>query len=154
MGKSYLIFVVLCLGVLLLAVVLAGANIGIYVSLPALIIVVLLPSCIVIGVFGLSAFFTSFKNAFIGTETTKSELATGSALFSLFSRCLLLTGFITSMIGLIALLGELKEPGELGRTIALALITLFYSLILVFLVTLPYKYAYDRRLIEVNGENR
>ena len=144
MKKSYLIFLVLSIGMLVVAVVFAGANIGLFVNLPALIVVVFLPCFIVIGVFGFQAFLRSFRLAYIGNDATKEELVTGAAIFSLLGKSLLLTGLITSMIGLITILGNLQTAQEIGKVLAIALITLLYSLILIFLVALPHKHAFDR----------
>ena len=151
MKKSYFIFLVLCLGMLVLGVVFAGAKIGLYLNLPALIVVVFLPSFIVTGVYGLPAFLKAFRLAFHGTQATVEQLKTGAALFKMLGSCVLLTGFITTMIGLIAMLGNLMEAMAIGKTIAIAMITLFYSVILVFLVTLPFKSAYDKRLAEMGA---
>ena len=129
---------------LILAMVFAGANIGLFVNLPALIVVVFLPCFNVIGVFGFRAFLRSFRLAYIGNGATKEELATGAAIFSLLSKSLLLTGLITSIIGLITILGNLQTTQGMGKVLAIALLTIFYSLILMFLVALPYKHAFDR----------
>jgi flagellar motor component MotA len=151
MKKSYIIFLLLGLGVLVAAIITAGASIPLFLNIPALIVVLFLPTFVVIGVFGLRTFFRSFNLSESTSNTTKEELDTGASLFSMFSRCLLLTGFITTMIGFIAILGNLQSAQEIGKAVALALITLFYSFILVLLVTLPYTYAYKRRLSELNA---
>ena len=149
MKKSYFIFVVLCLGLLLLGVVFAGAKIGTYLSLPALVIVVFLPSFVVIGVYGLPTFFKSFRLAFQGNDATTEQLETGALLFKMLGGSVLLTGFITTMIGVIAMLANLMDAVEIGKMIAIALITLFYSLILIFLVAAPFKSACEKRLGEM-----
>ena len=151
MKKTYFIFLILCIGLLILGIVFTGAIIGLYLNFPAIVIVVLLPSFAVIGAFGFSTFLRSFRLAFAGTNATVKQLKTGVALFAAFGRCLLLTGVITSMIGLIGMLGDLREAHELGRAIAISLVTLFYALILIFIVTIPFKAAHERRLLELNG---
>ena len=152
MKKSYFIFVVLCIGLLLLGVVFAGAKIGIYLSIPALVVVLFLPSFIVCGVYGLPVFLKSFRLAFHGNDATIEQLKTAAALFGMLGCSVLLTGFITTMIGFIAMLSNLMGAGEIGKMIALALITLFYSLNLVFLVTLPFKSAIENRLTLMSTE--
>jgi len=151
MKRTYFLMGILCIGMLVLGVVFAGGTFGMYVNAPALIIVVLLPSFIVSGVFGPRTYFRSFRLAFAGTEATVEELKTGVALFSLLGKSYLLTGFITTMIGIVAILGELKETSELGIPVAIALLTLFYSLILVFLVAAPFKVGHERKLLELEA---
>jgi len=154
MKRTYFIFLILSIGMLILGIVFAGAVLGLYFNVPAFIIVVFLPAFMVIGVFGLQTFLRSFRLAFDGTEATAEQLTTGAALFSMLGRSLLLTGFITTMIGLIAMLGELRDKSELGRTVAIALITLFYSLILIFLISAPFRFAHEKRLAEMNREGK
>ncbi len=154
MKRTYLIFLVLAIGMLILGIVFAGAVLGLYFNVPAFIIVVFLPAFMVIGVYGLQTFLRSFRLVFDGTEATSEQHVTGAALFSMLGRSLLLTGFITTMIGLIAMLGELREKSELGRTVAIALITLFYSLILMLLVSVPFKFAHEKRLAEMSKEEK
>ncbi len=152
MKKSYFIFVVLCLGFLLLGVVFAGTRISLFLNIPALIVVIFPPSFIVIAVYGLSPFFNSFRLAFQGTHATVEELKTGVALFRTLTISVLLIGFITMMIGLIAILGNPVGADELGKLFAIALITLFYSLILIFLVIIPFKAAFEKRIVEKRTE--
>ena len=152
MKKTYFIFVLLSLGMLVLAIVFAGANIAAFISLPAIIVTVFLPAFVAIGVFGLPAFFTSFRLAFHGSQASVEELKTGAAMFKMLGSCILLTGFITSMIGAITMLVDLNDKYEIGIAIAIAVMTFFYSLILFLLIALPFKTAYEKRLIETGAE--
>ncbi len=153
MKKSYPIWAILGLGMLALGVVMAGANVAAYISLPALIVVVLPPFFLVVGGFGLSVLGRSFHVAFLGVPTTPQELEMGVSLFGALQRYLLLTGLITTMIGFIAMLSNLYETNQIGPMIALALITLFYSMMLILAVTVPFKSALEKRLIERVGAN-
>lgn len=54
------------------------------------------------------------------------------------------------MIGLITMLSDLADKHDIGIAIAIAVMTLFYSLILFFLVVLPFKTACDKRIMEAS----
>jgi len=146
MKKSYFVSVLLSLGLIVAAIITAGADILAFLSIPAFIATVFLPVFVTIGVFGLSAFFSSFRLAFHGSEAAVDELKAAFSLFKMLGNSILLTGFITSMIGFITILASLFGKDEVGSAIALALMTLFYSLILFLLVALPFKTAIEKRL--------
>lgn len=148
MKKSYFVSVLLSLGLLVAAIITAGANILAFLSIPAFIATVFLPVFVTIGVFGLSTFFSSFRLAFQGGEASARELKTAFSLFRLLGNSILLTGFITAMVGFVAILATLQGKDELGSNLVLALMTLFYSLILFLLVALPFKTAIEKRLAD------
>ena len=153
MKKMYPVWVVIGIGMFVLAIVFAGAPVSLYLSLPALIVVVLPPVFLTLGSFGWTGFWRSFRIAFEGVSATRLELKTGVKLFGALRRFLLLTGIITTMIGLIAMLSSLNQPDEIGHVVALALITLFYSLNLIFFVAIPFSAALKTRLLVATEES-
>ena len=148
MKKSYPFWMILTLGLFVLAIVFAGAKVTTYASLPAFLVVVFPPFVLVVAVHGLAGIGRSFRVAFEGVAATRQELETGASLFGSLQRYLLLTGLITTMIGLIAMLANLYEADGIGPVVALALITLFYSLMFILTVAVPFRSALEKRLIE------
>ncbi|MBT3273119.1 MAG: hypothetical protein HN368_08205 [Spirochaetales bacterium] len=146
MKKSYFIGLLLSLGMMAVAVLSAGADFGAFISLPAFIVVIFTPALLIISMFGLSVFGRSFSVAFHGVAATQKELETGIRLFRAFQNCLMLIGFITSLIGLISILAMLMDATQIGPNLALALITLLYSMILIFGVTVPFRSALENRI--------
>lgn len=149
MRKDYLIWMLLSVGVFIVAIIFTGANITVFVYPEALIIVVFAPTFLTIAVYGLPAFGRSFRIAFRGVASSRKELNTGVKLFGTLQRFLLLTGLVTTMIGLIAMLANLVDESQIGPNLSLALITLFYSLMIVFTVASPFKSALENKLNEM-----
>lgn len=148
MKKSYPFWMILALGLFVLAIVFAGAKIGVYVSLPAFMVVVLPPLFLVVAVYGFAAVGRSFRVAFERVSATRQELQIGVSFFGALQRYLLLTGLITTMIGFIAMLANLYEAAGIGPMVALALVTLLYSLMFILTVTVPFRSALEKRLLE------
>ena len=151
MSRTYPIWLVLGLAMFVLGIVFSDANIGLYVNLPALIVVVFPPAFLVLSSFGWSEYGRSFRVAFRGVSASRQEMKTGVRLFGVLQRYLLLAGFIATMIGAIAMLGNLYGADEIGPVVAIALIALFYSLLLIFFVAIPFRSALENRLIVTAG---
>ena len=149
MKKSYFVWVVLSIGIFFLGVVFTEAPIAAFVYIPAITIVVLAPALLLAGIYGLPAFGRSFKIAFSPSAASLEELKIGARLFASMQRLLVLTGIITTMFGLVAILTELEDASRLGPNLALAMITLLYSLMLIFTVAIPFKNALENRIDEV-----
>jgi len=148
MKKSYFYLVILALGMFVLGVVFSGVGIDMYVYLPAFIVVVLPPAFLSAAAFGLSSCIRSFHVAFDSVPATPGELRVGIQFFNGLRRSLLLTGLVTMMIGIIAVLATRDVDDGIGPLVAIALITLLYALVFIFAVVVPFRSALEKRLIQ------
>ena len=146
MKKDYWIWMLMGVGIFIVAIIFTGASITVFIYPESIIIVVFAPAFLTIAVYGLPTFARSFKIAFREATASRKELQTGIKLFGALQRYLLLTGLITTMIGLVAMLANLVDATQIGPNLALALITLLYSLIFIFAVALPFKNALESKL--------
>ena len=69
------------------------------------------------------------ENTLTSLELRKTEIAVGLAI-----KLLLLSGFLGFMIGAIAILASLSDYSLIGRNLAVAMLTLLYSILLVFIL--------------------
>jgi flagellar motor component MotA len=148
MKKIYGILIIVTLALFTLGIVFAGASLLAYINFPAFIVVVVPPCLLAIAAFGLHSFGRSFAVAFQNVAATTKELKVALAFFNVLGRVVLLSGFIGTMIGLIAMLANIEDPEQIGPAMSIALVTLFYSLVLMCIVTVPFKAAIHKRLAE------
>lgn len=108
---------------------------AIFVDLPS-IVVILGPTLALLLASGLMpdfargfAVMAQKENTHSRLELQKTETAVGLAL-----RLLLLSGFLGSLIGVVALLASLSDISTLGRGLSVALLTLLYAVLFSFIL--------------------
>ena len=70
-------------------------------------------------------------------ETIEGRHADGKAIFTTIGRYAPAFGMIGTLIGLVIMLGNMKDPSSIGPAMAVALLTTMYGAILANLVALP-----------------
>jgi flagellar motor component MotA len=150
MNRYYFIAVGLVLGVLLLGIVFAAAGITSFLDFPCLVMVVVPPGLLSLAAFPPRVVGRSFRVAFARQQAAEAELRRAVVVFRFMERSLVVSGLIGALIGVVAILSQLRdvEVQKLGQGFALLLITVFYALVLVLIVTVPFRAAVERRLAE------
>jgi len=144
MKRFYPLSVIVFLGIVVVGIVLAGAVLGVFVSLASLIIVVGLPAALVFATHSPGEIGRAFAAPY--RSDNAPELKASVVFFAGLQRYLLWSGFLATMIGAITLLAALGDATQIGRGAALALLTVFYSIILNLLLALPFRHAAEKRL--------
>lgn len=149
MKRFYPVAIVAFVGLTILAIVLAGAPLGSYFSVASLLIVVLLPAVLLRATHSFAEIGAAFRAPRTGGE---NDLRVAIAFFGALGRYLLWSGFLATMIGVIALLSNLGDTSRIGYGAAIALLTVFYSIVLNLLVALPFRYAAEKKLAIVRSD--
>jgi flagellar motor component MotA len=150
MNRYYFAAVALVLAVLALGIVFAAARLNAFLDWPCLIMVIVPPGLLSLAAFPPRVVGRSFRVAFSRQKATEPELRQAAWFFRFLERSVLVAGFIGALIGVVAILSQLREVEvqRLGQGFALLLITVFYALVLVLVVTVPFRAAVERRLAE------
>jgi flagellar motor component MotA len=150
MNRFYFVAVVLALGVLALGMVFAAAKPGAFLDWASLIVVTVPALVLCLAAFPPRVIGRSFRSAFSRQEASEPDLHQAVAFFRFLERAFLLSGFIAALIGIVTILSQLREVAmeNIGRGFALLLISVFYSLILMLLLAVPFRAAVERRLAE------
>ena len=144
MKKFYPISLVLFLVFIAVAMILSGPGFGVYLSVSSLIIVVGLPLVILLATHSPREMSSAFRAAYQSSDPV--ELRASVVFFSAMQRYLLWSGVLATMVGVVAMLSVLGEKSSVGAGAALALLTVFYSIILNLTVALPFRHAAEKRL--------
>lgn len=150
MNRYYFLAAALVLAVLALGIVFAAARLNAFLDWPCLVMVVVPPGLLSLAVFPPRVVGKSFRVAFSRQKATVPELRQAVVVFRFLERSVLVAGFIGALIGVVAILSQLREVEvqKLGQGFALLLITVFYALVLVLTMTVPFRAAVERRLAE------
>ena len=146
MKKTYFLSVPLFLAVLVMAIISSAARITLYLCLPCLIMVTATPFFMLLATFTPREMGRSFRVAFDGVPADEGSLRSAAAFFRTAQTYVLLTGFIGAMIGVVAMLAELTDETQLGFGLALAFMTILYSICLLFTLVVPFRTAVRRRI--------
>jgi flagellar motor component MotA len=130
----YVIGLIIYLAFLVGTTLLVGAP-GAFIDLPSLMIILVFSISMLMASGLLPDLMRGFKlmgkkvNTYSSLELKKTEIAAG-----LMIKLLLLSGLLGSLIGSIAMLAGLSDISLLGKNLAVALLTLLYALLLVFIL--------------------
>lgn len=112
-----------------------SSSIILFVDLPSLLVIVVLSFSIMLASGLLSDFFKGFKlmgrtvNIYSAIELKRIKRANKLAI-----RSILLSGIIGTVTGTMQLLANISDPNAVGPNLAVALITVFYSLVFISLI--------------------
>lgn len=144
---SVILFVALCLG----AIVASGGNITFFLNLPSLIIVAGITFVMLLSNHTLREMGSYFAAAFREGEGRAAPAVTkkGVDFFTSMRVYLILSGFVGALIGIITMLSLFEDVERVGFGAALSLMTIFYAVLLILLIALPFKHGLQRRLLEL-----
>ena len=149
MTKIYPLSVIAVLAMIVLAIVLSGGVVGVFVSFPSVIMVFGITIALTLASHRPSEIRTAFVAAHASTNPAELRLAV--AFFTALQRYGLWAGFLSTMLGAIVLLANLGDASHVGAGAAIALITVFYAIVFLLVVVLPYRAAAEKRLASTIG---
>ena len=156
MNRFYFLAVILVLGVLAISMVFAAARIAIFLDIPTLIILTVPSLALCLATFPPRDIGRSFAAAFTRHASTEAELRTAAVFFRSLERYILLSGFIGALIGIITILtvAELSNTEGVATGFALLLLSVFYALVLMLALAVPFRAAVDRKLAGIDRPSR
>jgi len=148
MNRFYFVAVVLVLGVLVLGMVFAAAQPLVFIDIPGLVMVVVPTLVLCLATFPPRVIGRSFTVAFIRQPASEPELRQAAVFFRSMERYLLLSGLIGAIIGIVTMLTLLLDVAKFGQGLAILLLTVFYAVLLMLVLAIPFRTAVERRLAE------
>jgi flagellar motor component MotA len=156
MKKGYFISIVIFLVLIAAAVITAGGKMGHFLNLPSFLLVVLAALTMLRGSFSFREMGRAFKAAFEDSEgrstpASREEIKNGIQFFRTMQVYLIVSGFLGTVIGAMAMLGALEMSVRVGRGASLALLTLLYGIIFTLLIPVPFRAGLEKRLNRLEG---
>jgi flagellar motor component MotA len=150
MNRFYFVGVILVLCVLVFGMLFAAAGIGYFVDFASLIMVVIPAVILCLVTFPPRVIGRSFTVAFNRQTASEAELRQAAVFFRTLKRFILLSGFIAALIGIVTILWQQQDmpTAKISQGFAVLLISVFYSLILILVLAVPFRAAVERKLAE------
>lgn len=143
---SVILFLALCVG----AIITSGGNLLFFINIPSLVLVVGIPFVMLLSNHSLREMGSYFGAAFRSGEESAapSVIKKGIEFFTAMRGYLILSGFVGALTGVMTMLSLFEDVDRVGFGAALSLMTIFYALLLIILISLPFKHGLQRRLVE------
>lgn len=149
MKPIYPIMFILFLATVAAGVLTAGAAAALFLSLPSLLVVVLISLFLSLCTFSPAEIVRYFAIAFRKEGSEESELRAGIVFFRSLQWYLIAAGLIGFFIGFITIMAGLNSASSIGGGLAIALLTVLYSLLLAAGVAVPFRAGLERKMKSV-----
>jgi flagellar motor component MotA len=149
---TYILSFILITVALFLLALFSGTSLFVFLDIPSLLLA---------GILGWLGLFLSFTPAEViravitlvsKGPSSRQDLAKGKAVFRALLRSTLIAGGIGSVFGIICALTNLTDTEAIGTGLAMALLTLLYSLLTAFLIAAPAEAALASRLADLDQD--
>ncbi|MBM7685988.1 MotA/TolQ/ExbB proton channel family protein [Defluviitalea raffinosedens] len=130
----YFIGVVIFIAFLVCTTLLSG-SLALFIDFPSILIILAfsIPMLMASGLF--ADFIRAFKimgkkiNVWSRIELNRTEISLRLAI-----KLVLLSGSLGTIIGMIALLSNISDKAQIGRNLAVSILSIFYSILIIFLL--------------------
>ncbi len=147
MRKTYFINLILYTAILILAMFIVGCT-ACFFDIPSLLMVLLPTLLMLLTCYKLSEMGKYFSIAFSDKKADTAVIEKGIGFFKTMQKYLFIASGVGVMIGLIAMLATLDDPEYIGKGIALALLTMLYSLYFTMIIAIPFRSALEKKLVQ------
>jgi flagellar motor component MotA len=145
MKTNYFISLIMALLLIGGIIVVTGAGPLAYLDIPSLIVVTLLPAIMIIASFSFEEIGRSFSAA-LDPNADQADLRKAHAFFGALGKYVNLAAGIGIVAGIIAIASNLSSYESAGLGISLALLVVFYSMILQLIFVIPFHTAIKKNL--------
>lgn len=153
MKRTYFLSLILMGGVIAGMVIISGCGIMWYLDIASFVIVVLPPLLLSLAVNSPARIARHFTIAFADKAAERLELENAQVFFKGLFKYFLLSGIMGTLFGIILVLSILEKLNtSIGEGISASFLTLFYSIIFIILLVVPFQQAVERRLEDLNHE--
>jgi len=146
MTRFYPVAVVLLIAIFAVAILATGGTLLLFISTEALLLVLAPSLVLALGTHNLREIGRCFAIGFPGSVPDRHDLEVAEAFFRALGRYLTGSGVAGFLLGAIVMLANLYgDASTIGTGTAVALLTVFYAILLVIAVPVPYLAGIRRR---------
>ena len=121
---------VFLLGAVICAAIILGGPLWSFLDLPSILFVTGGIFCGTLWSFDLNVTAGAFRDAFVGQSETEEQAIQSHAVFDRMANYAAASGLAGTLIGLVSMLQNMDDPTAIGPAMAVALLTLFYGVLL------------------------
>jgi flagellar motor component MotA len=146
-ARRYLVSLFCALACIVFGIYASGGTLLVYVDIPSVLCVV----CVTVAMLRSGYGFREMGAAFAAALSSRAEapaLERAELFFAQMRRYLYVSGILSTFLGFIAMFRLFKDPERFMPNLAVALIVVFYALLLDLAVALPLGHMAKRALAE------
>ncbi len=151
MKRTYLIWFVLAIALVVFAIWMSGGTVWAFVHIPSFLLAVLMSLFLSLINHSFREIGKSFQVAFSGNTQNKGELENALLFFDGLKRYFLISGLIGTFTGGISMLANLEDSSSIGPNVSLAVLTFFYGLLFYICVAVPLITGLKKKLLQLNS---
>lgn len=146
MKKSFFIVLPVSVGMLMLTM---SAGWGVFLNIPSLLLSVFLSLLLCLNTFSPYEILGYFSIAFKKDTSDLRKIKNGIHFFSLLQSYLILSAIVSFVMGIIIILVHTTDPDAYFPGLAVALLVILYSLMVILVITTPFKSGLRRMQEEI-----
>jgi len=108
-----------------------------------------LPLLVAMATYSPAEIVDCFAVAFRKEGADPAMIEKGMHFFSILQTYLIVTALLTFVIGIILIMTVSEDLSQIGPKTALAVVCIYYALLLMLLVTMPFKAGLEKKKIEM-----
>ncbi len=151
MKRSWLIWLVLALALVVFAILMSGGTVWAFLHIPSFLLVVLMSLFLSLINHGFREIGKSFQVAFSGNTENEAELESALLFFDGLRRYFLISGLIGTFIGGKSMLQTLEDSSSIGPNVSLAVLSFFYGLLFYICVAVPLVTGLKKKLLGLSS---
>jgi len=152
MKKSYFLYAPLTIGIFIWGILVAGGDLRWFFDLPSVILILCPLLFLLLAIFGPGSIVDAFRAAMGSGEATKYELQRAILFFATAQKVFILAGVLATLAGIFMTLYGISRS-DTGYPylvyLVVAFLTVFYSIFLMMVVTVPFKAALENKLYKL-----
>jgi hypothetical protein len=150
MKKTYFLYLVLFIAVLVYVMIVVGC-VGCFLDIGSLLMVLLCTLFMLKANYSFGEMGRYFSCAFSCKNPWIVDIKNGIIFFKTMQKYLFISGGLGVLMGMIGMLAMLEDPNKIGAGMALALITVLYSLFFNMAVAIPFKIGLEKQLVKTES---
>ena len=148
MKRLYIPMAIAVLAIWAAAVLLGKGSLSWFFDLPSLVLVLFPAFFLSLGVFGFREIGRAFSVGFRKEGAVEADLRKALVFFEALPQYLILSGLLGTLLGVMTMMRWIDDLRSMGSGMALALLTVVYSLILTMVLVVPFRSGIRRKLAE------
>lgn len=149
MQRFFVIPLLMGVALVITALFFNGAGIGLYWDVPSFILCLGIPYLVLSSTFSHREMAAAYRNAVTLADLSILEVKRGLVFFRAMERQLYFAGAGATFYGIIAMLAHSEDSTMIGKGLAVALITLLYSILFNQFGIAPFKNALEKKIAKL-----
>ncbi len=130
------------------------SNIKYFLDIPSALISIFIPILLLFPNYCIGEILYNHRVALTSEESEKKEMEIAAIMFKSLESNFIIVGGSGFVIGIVQVLANLSEPALIGKSLAVAILTFFYGILLKLFYAHPLRVKIERKLADRKSSNQ